>query len=233
METFKDSYIIPKAAIILYEAGYSELGEFTECEDGILRMTSVTPMTDNEIAEFLESEQVRHKKKRRKSLNQKQKGFIEPCIQYLDMNERTVAWTRSAQFTDLYFKNSNLPDRLSVYLPRLLFIEMKCRSLYVFAIEEDFPINMDTKLFVAPLMNISEGSVCLGSTVQPKTGFSNVSQRVKELEMNFFLSRFSEFRSEEYLKGIIGSDIIEYYNSGKQIPDSHLVNTEKTLKDYL
>lgn len=93
------------------------------------------------------------------------KGFVPKRLIYQDptIGNKTFIWYREAQKTFLRFAdNKRLPNDSYIHLPTLVF-KASNRNLSVWAVKSK-TASPSSQLYHAPLLNVSNGRICLGTT---------------------------------------------------------------------
>jgi PRTRC genetic system protein B len=130
----------------------------------------------------------------------------------------------------LYFTKKELKSTLYP-MPGFVWKAGK-NSLSVFAVVDRFEeLSFKTVLYRAPLMNITGGSVCLGSTPWPKRFDQDVLKICSTVIKNFFESKFTHFGSS----GVTVSNYYTLFNSlenKEEFPNEELVSYSTLKKEF-
>lgn len=187
--------IDPKKAILIYEcqAGNEkfEYMEMIEYEKGL--PTRAYPVPES----FFEEISLQFKKEKEKTFSFSR--FLESGSSkvkllgfYADDDKPVLYFYTPPTGYKLYFSDKKLKNTLYP-LPAFVW-KASNNSLQIFAVKDSFEnLNGNTEVFHAPLMNISSGSVCLGSTAWPKSFNEDVLKLCSIMVRNFFESKFTHF----------------------------------------
>jgi len=124
------------------------------------------------------------------------KGFIPKRLIYQDptIGNKIFIWYRESQKTFIRFsKNKKLPTDSTIHLPTLVF-KATNRNLSVWAVKTK-KATPNSLLFDAPLLNVSSGNICLGTTRKIIDNeidkISDINQLIQYWEDMLFGSEFN------------------------------------------
>lgn len=105
-------------------------------------------------------------------------------------NFKTIVWYTKSQKRAMWFRTNNGVNSFMVRWPSLLFIASKQRNmLQVFALATSSRPTLSSKLYDAPIMNVSSnGVVCQGSATLPKL---IEAQTIVDMENTIYESQFT------------------------------------------
>lgn len=139
-----------------------------------------------------------------------------------------ILWRTEPRVEDLLFTKEAKIKNGKYHIPGLVWNLSGSLDLYAYIEWKD----LNTKLYKAPFMNISQESVCLGTgsdwLEKALKVTSSYVDMIKAVEKSFFLSKFSHLGTDdEQIKG----SLIDMYNKSKTaFPYQFLVPMNKTLK---
>jgi len=97
-----------------------------------------------------------------------------------------LAWVSKGNVGNMWFKFSNTEQKVRVPWPTLLYVVHK-GGLRLAALSSNRRPNLETRLYEAPLMNVSPGgSVCLGSIKRPKVSLDAIPQWENSVRNTWF-----------------------------------------------
>jgi PRTRC genetic system protein B len=126
-------------------------------------------------------------------------GLIQDSVVAFDLSpySQMLAWWEPAQARTVSSTSVQYPGGV-YHQPPLLFIQ-KSEDLYVFALAKNRRPKAGTRLYHAPLFNISgEGKVCLGTAKIDKTQKQDMTTWQREWSAGFWESKFTH-SSNPYL----------------------------------
>lgn len=125
--------------------------------------------------------------------------WIDPNLLY--SNESLLIWQSKAQQRTLWFLTGQR-IKIQAHTPSLIFVlDRKNRKLGVFCHKSKSRPTPDTKLYNAPLMNISlDGNLCLGNAPLPSYLNSDSPKLRQQCEAVLFESNFSHVNNNSTFK---------------------------------
>lgn len=148
--------------------------------------------------------------------NSSLKGFVPQRLLYQDptIGKKIFIWYREAQTTHMKFsEKKNLPKDSHIHLPALVF-KAHNKNLSVWAIKTK-KASAKTELYKAPLLNVSQGRICLGTTrkiIEDEIdNIHDINELLTYWEDMLFASAFNtgDGLCEDAIKGKQG--VIQYY----------------------
>jgi PRTRC genetic system protein B len=228
-------FLVPRASLIVYDivnedrqtrsGNYIEHSNLKKQKDGTFEPGAYKALSKQQIKDLLLT-MLDNKIPKPKHLY----GLIPNQVFYTD-NEKVV-WYRESQPTDLFFSKNHALKSGKYALPPLVFVAYK-QSLSVFAIKSTKDIDEKTKLYQAPLWNMTSpnsGSTCLGSTKRPEKA-NNMKEYIQMWEDYFFQSTFTHLNS-----GTTKDNINEVYSKlidKTEFPLEQLIDTKITIKNII
>jgi PRTRC genetic system protein B len=130
------------------------------------------------------------------------RATLLPSTILFDSNS-CLMWYSKAQRRDMWFK-VGAALQLRVWWPAVLFLlNRKSKTLYIFALASNSRPTLETRLYRAPFMNISQsGDFCLGGAVLPA---DLSASNIHNIEACLFESNFTHLNGESTKQGRIFS----------------------------
>lgn len=130
---------------------------------------------------------------------------LDDCIldqRILVNSDSILVWHEKSLKRDMWFRFNGDLTLIPVTYPSLVFVLNKARSsLYVYAKSTNKRPNEKTKLYVAPIGNISlNGAVCQGSAKLPNLQTS-INKLIKECSDTIYNSAFSHVNNLKTFRG--------------------------------
>ena len=149
------------------------------------------------------------------------KNELAPTLkpQYLLLNtDKGMLWYKPSHNGLLWFRYNNIELQLAVTYPALLFGVNSGNSprLSVYALEGDTYPALTSKIYNAPLMNVSiNGVVCQGTASLPRE-ITPTQQCISQIEETIFNSYFTHVNNDKTIKSdkpVDTSDLVKFWQS--------------------
>lgn len=211
----------PKRAIIIYESPDDHTGDLKLFNISENKLTEEIPFGMEQIVKLKNF----FNKVSSESMGRDNYGFLDKKIIYV--NENIFIWEAEAK--KRFFKFSLLKDTL-VHVPRLVF-RFSNGNLKVFTVKGKKLITKETKLFKAPLMNVSDnGDVCMGNVRLKDLIEKTLVEKMKTIEYRFFNSIFTHWNTNQVIKG----NIMPYIKNINKIPETlYLESPIRQIEDII
>lgn len=226
--------IDPKKAILIYacEAGGEsfEYMEMIEYEKGVPTKTYPVPEA------FFESIAYQFKKEREKSFRYSRFRDAESkSLKILgfhgDEENPVLYFYTPPRGFKLFFSDKKLKNTLYP-MPAFVWKAGK-HTLDVFAVKDSFEnLNKDTEVFHAPLMNMHNGRVCLGSTDWPKSFHEDILSLCSQVVNNFFESKFTHFGGTSNVTNTNYYTLFNELTQKEEYPEEELILYSTLKKQF-
>tara|TARA_B100001059_G_C17685305_1_gene501997 strand:+ start:121 stop:876 length:756 start_codon:yes stop_codon:yes gene_type:complete len=132
--------------------------------------------------------------------NDDETNWVDTDVLYT--SDALLIWYAPAQLRTLWFTSGEEKFSIRVHTPSFVFsLNRNARRLNVFACKSKSRPTPDTKLYNAPLMNVSQsGDLCLGSAKLPDNLQSDSKKLRKACEAALFDTNFSHVNNYETFK---------------------------------
>jgi PRTRC genetic system protein B len=237
--------LIPRHAIIHYyqnNGGYHNKESYLEKRDirlnekGEFQLGAGHPLTMSDLASIVEMVEI---EKENEGLFTCGSGPLPRNLLFFDSSpdKKTLIWHKPSQLKSIYFSNNmNIPSG-PVFTPNMLYVK-KQNTLFVFSLKTKHP-TIKSRIYFAPLYNISVGgSVCMGAALVKK-GYSDVQSIMQAWEEAFWNSENSHFSHNAYEGkhniNLFWKDMVKTqkpFPNNILIPHSQFHNIEEIIRSF-
>lgn len=155
--------------------------------------------------------------------------IMDPGILYFNplFHKRFILWYRPQKRKVFNVRN----DEYSLYMPAMLFMVV-FDKLYLFSMKSSARPKLGTKLYVAPLLNLSDSTHFCWGSVKVSKNITNIDEEVRFWERNIWKSEFSHVGTK-----CSNSEIMSIYKklnkTDARFPKNELLDIEMTLEQAI
>ncbi|SEC67903.1 PRTRC system protein B [Tenacibaculum sp. MAR_2009_124] len=144
------------------------------------------------------------------------KGIIPRNVLHFNMKVNLeLTWICNPKVKKLYFAEDTDIKSKSYPIPKLIF-RLIGKTISVFAIKSNDPINENTQVYFSPFLNVdNNGNVCMGDTSLNYQNFEHYEEIMQFIENQFFCSMFTHIHNSNMLNKNVVLAYKEHENKKK------------------
>lgn len=218
---------LPKMAIVVYESKEQHEGIYLERRDIVNgQMQSGIPLTRKCITDIMETIAID-----KEDSNYRIVGGIPSNLLYVDFSpgRMKLVWYNQPEKRQAYFAKALGIQDGEMSMPGLLYV-VEDTKLMVYAFKGSKP---KSKLYRAPLFNVSDDGVCLGNARMKRPRETTFQGMIEYWEGLFWRSEFSHILGGNPIIGNLSILIKQLIETNDKFPNDVLIPSTRTLKSLL